>query len=86
MRIGTPKSSKAMWFLVEYIEGVNYVSVAQFGEAVFRSASSSREISFDKSKVKALLQLASSDRERELICCYSVIRINFKSCKAMLWI
>ena len=66
--IGTPKSSKAMWLLVEYIEGVNYVNVAQFGEAGFHSASGSKEISSDKSKVKALLQLASSDRERELIC------------------
>ena len=67
--------------LVEYIEGVNYVSVAQFGEAVFHSASGSKEISFDKSKVKALLQLASSDRERELIC-YSVVKASGLTSKA----
>ena len=75
MRVGTPTSGKARWFLLEYVAGVNYLSVSQFAEAIFCSAPDSKEIGIDKSKVKALLQLASSDCERELIC-YSVVKAS----------
>ena len=81
VRVGTPKSGKAMWFLVEYVVGVNYVSVAQFAEAIFCSVPDSKELGFDKSKVKALLQLACSDRERELIR-YSVVKASGLTSKA----
>ena len=67
VRVGTPKSGKSKWFLVEYIEGVNYISFAQFAEMIFQSTPSSTEVHIDKGKVKALLELACSDRERELI-------------------
>lgn len=35
IRVGTPESGKAAWFLVEYVEGVNYTSFAHFSEALF---------------------------------------------------
>ena len=67
VRVGTPESGRSKWFLVEYVAGVNYISFAQFAEMTFQSTSSSKEVHIDKSKVKALLGLACSDRERELI-------------------
>ena len=67
VRVGTPDSGISRWFLVEYVAGVNYISFAQFAEMTFQSTPSSKEVHIDKSKVKTLLGLACSDRERALI-------------------
>ena len=61
VRVVTPESGRSKWFLVEYVEGVNYISFAQFAEMTFQSTFSSTEVHIDKSKVKALLGLACSD-------------------------
>lgn len=37
IRVGMPQSGKAAWFLVEYVEGVNYVYFARFLESLFKS-------------------------------------------------
>lgn len=73
LRVGTPSSGKSAWYLVEYVEGVNYVNVAQFAEAMFATKEPSRGVGIDKSEIKALLGLAQSDCERELIR-YSVFK------------
>lgn len=69
VRIGTPQSGTSAWYLLEYIEGVKYFQVVQFLEAMLYSQQGSVQIS----ELKALLGLAQSDRERELIR-YSVFR------------
>lgn len=71
VRIGTPQSGTAAWYLLEYI-GVKYFQVVQFLEAMLFSWQGSVQI-VAKSELKALLGLAQSDRERELIR-YSVFR------------
>lgn len=75
IHVGTPQSGTAAWFLVEYVEGVDYINFAHFSEAIFRSRSPSLPVGMDRSKVKALLGLARSDRERELIR-YSVFKTS----------
>ena len=67
IRVGTPQSGKAAWFLVEYVEGVDYTNFAQYSESIFKLMNSSTPIGMDRDKIKALLGLATSDRERELI-------------------
>ena len=67
IRIGTPNSGKAAWFLIEYVESVNYVNFARFSESVFNLKKTTTAVGIDKDKIKALLGLATSDRERELI-------------------
>ena len=61
------------WFLVEHVEGVDYCHFAQFLEAIFKSRTPSQHVGLDKKKVKALLGLACSDREKELIR-YSIFK------------
>ena len=73
IRVGTPQSGKSAWFLVEYVEGVDYVNFARFSESVFKFRNPTTLIGMDKNKIKALLGLATSDRERELIR-YSVFK------------
>ena len=75
IRVGTPQSGCAAWFLVEYVEGVDFVNFAHFSEAIFRSRTSSQPIGMDRDKIKALLGLARSDRERELIR-YSIFKTS----------
>lgn len=37
IRVGIPDSGRSAWFLVEYVEGVDYVNFARFSEAIFHS-------------------------------------------------
>ena len=75
IRVGTPQSGTAAWFLVEYVEGVDYINFAHFSEAIFKSRSPSLPVGMDRSKVKALLGLARSDGEREMIR-YSIFKTS----------
>lgn len=84
VHVVTPESGRSKWFLVEYVEGVNYISIPQFAEMTFQSTPSSTEVHIDKSKVKALLGLACSDQERELIC-YSLNKASGLT-PTILWI
>ena len=72
VHLGTPKSGKSAWYLLEYVQDVNYVQLVQFLEAIVITRKSSLP-SINKSELKALLGLAQSDRERELIR-YSVFQ------------
>ena len=73
IRFGTPKDGTSAWFLFEYIEGVNYNKFACFAEALVQRVHSQPTI--DKTEVKAILKLAQSDRERELIR-YSIFKAS----------
>ena len=73
IRVGVPSRGRATWFLVEYIDGVNYISFAQFSEALFNSRTAAHNMHMNKSEIKKLLGLACSDHDRELIR-YSVFR------------
>ena len=73
VRVGTPQSGKSSWFLLEYNEGVHYTSLAIFLETMLAAKTTSKTIGLDKAKVKSLLGLARSYRERELIR-YSVFK------------
>ena len=73
IRFGTPKEGTSSWFLFEYMEGVNYNKFACFAEALVHRVHSQPTI--DKTEVKAILKLAQSDRERELIR-YSVFKAS----------
>jgi len=66
IRLGSSEKGTSSWFLIEYVEGVNYQKFACFAEALVRSEHSSAP-TIHKAEVKALLGLAQSDRERELI-------------------
>ena len=35
IRVGTPGSGKEAWYLIQYVEGVDYVNFAHFAEALF---------------------------------------------------
>ena len=72
VRVGTPQSGTSAWYLLEYIEGVKYFQVVHFLEATLKSRHCSVQ-TIGKSELKALLGLAQSDRERELIR-YSVYK------------
>ena len=65
VRIGDPKSGVSSWYLLEFIEGINYTHVVQFLEATSMSRQSS--VCIKKHELKALLGLGQSDRERELV-------------------
>ena len=75
VRVGKPQTGRSAWYLVEFVEGVDYVSFAHFSEAVFRSKTPSQPIGMGKNEVKALLGLARSDRERELVR-YSIFKTS----------
>ena len=64
IRVGTPQSGKLAWFLVQYVEGVNF---AHFAEVLFTANKPSQSTGISKSGINALLGLAQSDMERELI-------------------
>ena len=74
IRLGSPEKGTSSWFFVEYVEGVNYQKFACFAEALDCSESSSTP-AIHRAEVKALLGLAQSDRERELIR-YSVFKAS----------
>lgn len=67
IRVGAPESGQAMWFLVEYIEGVNYITFAQFPEVLFSSKPHTQTVGIGRGEIKILLGFAQSDREKELI-------------------
>ena len=69
VRIGAAESGTSAWYLLEFIDGVNYTQVVQFMEATLQQSVKSIE----KHELKSLLGLAQSDRERELIR-YSVFK------------
>ena len=69
IRVGKPESGTAAWFLVEYVEGVNYINFAHFAEALFSTRAHSHAVGIGRGEIKSLLGLAQSDRERELIRC-----------------
>ena len=75
VRVGKPQTGRSAWYLVEFVEGVDYVSFAHFSEAVFRFKTPSQPIGMGKNEVKALLGLAHSDRERELVR-YSIFKTS----------
>ena len=70
--IGTPGSGKETWCLSQYVEGVDYVTFANFTEALFSDHKQSQSNRINKSEINALLGLAQSDREMELIR-YSIL-------------
>ena len=51
IRIGSPNSGKSSWFLIEYVEGVNYTNVARFSQALIKSDGQALEVSLDKSAI-----------------------------------
>lgn len=81
IRVGTPESGTAAWFVVEYVEGVNYISFAHFSEALFGAGTRSQTVGIDRGEIKALLGLAQSDREREIIR-YSIFKTSGLSSSA----
>ncbi len=67
------------------MEGVDYVNFSRFSEDIFRSRTPFQPIGMGRQEVKALLGLASSDREREgtgLILCLQILRVNIDWCQA----
>lgn len=81
IRVGTPESGTAAWFVVEYVEGVNYIIFAHFSEALFGAGTRSQTVGIDRGEIKALLGLAQSDREREIIR-YSIFKTSGLSSSA----
>lgn len=74
IRIGSPSTGKSAWYLLEHVEGVNHVQLVRFAEALLAARTPTKGTpSIDKKEVRAILSLAQSDRERELIR-YSVFK------------
>ena len=80
IRLGDLRKGTSCWYLVEYVQGVDYVKFACFANAL-QTTRQSRSLTIDKAHVKALLGLARSDRERELIR-YSVFKSSGLSATA----
>ena len=74
IHLGSSEKGVSSWFLIENVEGVNSQKFACFAEALLCSEHSSIP-TVHKAEVKALLGLAQSDREQELIR-YSVFRAS----------
>ena len=55
IRISSPNSRKSSWFLIEYVEGVNYTNVARFSQALIKSDGQAPKVSLDKSAIQGLL-------------------------------
>ena len=62
IRLGSLKKGTSSWYLVEYVQGVDYVKFACFVNAL-QTTKASESLTIDKAHVKALLGLACSDRE-----------------------
>ncbi len=77
VRIGDLKKGSASWYLVEYVPGVDYVRFACFADAIY-STKHVQSPTMEKKELKALLTMAQSDRERELIR-YSVVKTSWLS-------
>ena len=65
IRVGTPESGQAKWYLVEHVEGVDYIKFSHFAEQLFLK--SPQPIGIGKGEVQELLKLATTDRDRALI-------------------
>ena len=70
IRLGCPKKGSA-WYLIEFFQGVDYTKFALFAAAALSGKPSGSNLG--RAEIKALLGLAQSDRERELIR-YSTFR------------
>ena len=66
LRVGLPKSGYAEVFLFEHFAGVNYDQFLQLLNH-FHSEKHTNKVALSKEKLRDLLQLACSDRERECI-------------------
>ena len=62
VRMGTPSSGTSAWYVLEHVEGVNLAHLLH----LLLSAKSLTK-SIDRREIRAILSLAQSDRERELI-------------------
>ena len=60
--VGTPGSGKEAWYLIKYMEGVDYVNFAHFAEALFGAHKLSQSPGINKSEINALLGLAQTGR------------------------
>lgn len=67
IRFGELKAGNSCWYLVAFVEGVDYDKFACFTDALLANKTTTSKIS--KSEIRALVGLAQSDRERELIKC-----------------
>ena len=72
VRVGIPIEGRSAWYLFPFVEGVDYDKFVAFSESLCVTKSSS---SIGRPDIKALLGLAQSDRERELIR-YSVFKAS----------
>ena len=66
IRVGDPKAGNSSWYFVAFI-GVDYDKFSHFIDALLVNKTTTSKIS--KSDIAALVGLAQSDRERELIKC-----------------
>ena len=73
-RLGDSRKQTQFWYLVEFIEGVDYMKFVHFAAAL-QSAKPVANPAISSSEVKSILSLAQSDRERELIR-YSVFKAS----------
>ena len=67
IRVGAPESVRAVWFLLEYVQGVNYSNFSLLCQTLLKPNSRSSTSGLNKKAIRNLLGLAHSDRERELI-------------------
>ena len=68
LRVGTPSSGTSAWYILEHMEGVNLAHLLHFIEALLSARSLTSDApSIDRKEIGAILSLAQSDRERELI-------------------
>ena len=74
VRLGDSRKKTQSWYLVEFVEGVDYLKFVHFAAAV-QSAKPVANAAISSSEVKSILSLAQSDRERELIR-YSVFKAS----------
>ena len=56
-----------VWYIFEHIKGTNYQQFAHFAQTMVLGTRKFSKPEIQKEEVKALLQLAQSDRERELV-------------------
>ena len=67
IRVGELKSGNSCWYLVPFVEGLDYNKFVPFLEALMVSKETRTVSKVTRSEIKALLGLAQSDRERELV-------------------
>ena len=79
VRLNTPKSGKSEIYLMEYVEGVDYVKLGHF----LQSSQNPITSNLGKCELHQLLSLAQSDRERELIRCTALWLFNYCSQKGI---